>query len=60
MAGIIVIFFPNDTKLSSHMDQISEHLNASNHKIHPQDQMRKMVVNLGSNKGKKKTNLLPN
>ena len=34
------------------MDQISEHINSSNNKIHSYDQMRKMVVNLGSKKGK--------
>ena len=50
MAGIIVIFFLNKNKLSSHMDQISEHIKYSNHKIHSYDQMRKMIVNLGSNK----------
>ena len=35
------------------MDHISEHVNYSNHKIHSHGQMRKMVVNLGSNKGVK-------
>ena len=32
------------------MDQISEHIKSSNHKIHSHDQMSKMVVNLGRNK----------
>ena len=32
------------------MDQITEHINSSNHKIHSCDKMRKMTVNLGSNK----------
>ena len=31
------------------MDQISEHINSSNQKIHSYDQMRKNIVNLGSN-----------
>ena len=34
------------------MAHISEHINSSNHKIHSYVQMRKMIVNLGSNKGK--------
>ena len=50
MVGIIFFFFINDKKLSSHMDQISEHINFSNHKIHSYDKMSKMIVNLGSNK----------
>ena len=37
-------------KLSSHMDHISEHINALNHKNHSYDKMSKTVVNLGSNK----------
>ena len=32
------------------MDHISEHINYSNHKIHSYDQMRKMIINLGSKK----------
>ena len=32
------------------MDQITEHINSSNQKIHSCDKMRKMTVNLGSNK----------
>ena len=50
MAVISVIFFLNDNKLSSHMDQISEHINYSNEKNHSYDQMRKIIVNLGSKK----------
>ena len=38
------------------MYQISEHINLSNHKIHYHDQMRKVIVNLGSKKGKNKNN----
>ena len=41
------------------MDQISEHINSSNNKIHSYDQMRKMVVNLGSKKGKNNYNSSP-
>ena len=48
MAGIIAIFGINNMKLLSHMDQISEHINSSNHKIQYHDQMSKMVVNLCS------------
>ena len=32
------------------MDQISEHTNSSNHKIHSRDQMFKIILNLGNNK----------
>ena len=50
MAGIIVIFVLNEKKFSSHMYQISEHINYSNHKNYSHDKMRKMIVNLGSKK----------
>ena len=40
-------FFLNDNKLSSHMAQISEHINYTNHNIHFYGQMEKMIVNLG-------------
>ena len=53
MAVIIVIFFLNDNKLSSHVSQISEHINSSNQKNHSYDQMVKVIVNLGINKDKK-------
>ena len=32
------------------MDQISQNINTTNHKIHSHDQMSKMIVNLGINK----------
>ena len=48
MAGIIVIFFINDTKLSSHMAQISEHINSL--KKHSYNNMGKMIFNLSNNK----------
>ena len=43
-------FFLNDKKLSSHLDQIGEHISSSNQKIHSYDQIRKIIVKLGSNK----------
>ena len=49
MVGIIAIFFLNDKKLSSHMDQISEQINFSNNKFKSYNQMREIIVNLGSN-----------
>ena len=49
MAGIIVIYFLNHKKFSSHIDHIIEHINYSNHKIYSYDQTRKMIFNLGSN-----------
>ena len=41
------------------MDQISEHINSSNHKIHSYDKMSKMIVNLGSKKCENNENSLP-
>ena len=46
----LLFFVIGNKKFSSHMDQISEHINSSNHKIHSYDQIRKSIVNLGSNK----------
>ena len=56
MAGIIVIFFRNYNKLSSHMAHILDPIIYQNHKIHSYDQMRKNIVNLGSNKCKNNNN----
>ena len=53
MAGFIGIFVINDKKLLLHMDQIIKRINYINHKIHYYDQMRKIIVNLGSNNGDK-------
>ena len=44
MSGIIVIFVLRDKKLSSHMDQISEHINISNKKIIPMIQGAKLFL----------------
>ena len=52
MAGIIVIFSLNDKKLSSHMDQIIEHINYSNKNKKLYDQTSKTIVNLDSKKVK--------
>ena len=38
------------------MDQISEHINSLNYKIHSHDQMGEMIVNLSNNKCKTTTN----
>ena len=38
------------------MDQISEHINSSNNKIHSHDQMGKIIVNLVNNKCKNNNN----
>ena len=48
MAGIIAIFVLNDKKLSSHMAQISEHINSPNHNICSCDKIIKIIVNLDS------------
>ena len=44
-------FISNDKKLLYHTDQINEHNNSLNNKIHTYDQIRTMVVNLGRKKG---------
>ena len=38
------------------MDQISEHIKPSNHKIHSYDKMSKIIVNLVSKKGENNDN----
>ena len=48
MSGINVIFFLNDKKLSSHMAQISEHINFSSKNIPSYDKIIRIIVNLGS------------
>ena len=48
--NILDFFVLNDTKLSSHMAQISEQINSSNNKIHSYYQVIKMIVNLVSKK----------
>ena len=50
MAGIIVIIVLNNKKLSSHISQISGHINSLNHKFHSYDQTRKMIFNSGIKK----------
>ena len=54
---VSLLFFINDTKLSSHMAQTSEHINPSNKKNHSYDQMGKMIFNLSNNKWEKITNI---
>ena len=48
MAGIIVIFVLNDKKFSSHMAQISEKINSTNHKIYFNDEMINNIFNFCS------------
>ena len=47
---VSLLFFINEKKLSSHMDQISEPINSSNHNILYHDHMVKIIVNLSNNK----------
>ena len=47
-----LFFVINDTKLSSHMDKMREHINSSNRKINSHDHMGKMIVNLSNKKCK--------
>ena len=48
MAGLFLNWFQNGIKLSPHMDKISQHINPKNYKIRSYDQMRNIIVNLGS------------
>ena len=52
----LLFFVLKNKKLSSHMDQIGEHINSSNHKSHSHYQMRKIIVNIGNKKCKNKNN----
>ena len=56
MTGMIVIFLIKDTKLTSHIDKISEHINSLNEKNHSHVPMGKMIVNLINKKCKKHNN----
>ena len=49
MKGLIYFLVFNKKKFSSHMDQISQNINTTNHKIRFHDQMSKMILNLGVN-----------
>ena len=46
----LLLFVINGTKLSLNMDEISEHINSSNHVIYSHDQMCKNIVNLSNQK----------
>ena len=46
----LLFFVLTDKIFSSHTDQISEHMNLSNHKIHSHNKMREIIVNLGGKK----------
>ena len=49
---VSLLFFLNNKKSSSHVDQISKHINSSNQNIHSYEQMIKIIVNLLCNKCK--------
>ena len=51
MAGAITYFVLNNKILSSHLKQLIQHINSTNHNIHYFDQIIKVDVNLGDNKG---------
>ena len=55
MVSFFVIFL-NDKKITSHIDQINEHMNPTNYKINSYDKTRKMIVDLCSNKGNNNEN----
>ena len=50
MEGVIAFICFYNKRLSSHMDQIRQHINKTNRKIHSHDPMIEMVVNLVSKK----------
>ena len=50
MIGIISIFVLNEKILSSNMNQVSQHINYINHKIHYFDQTINLIVDLGNKK----------
>ena len=49
-----IFFVSQRQKKSSHMAQITEHINSSKRKINSYDQMSKKIFNLGSKKYKNK------
>ena len=51
MAGLSVIFVPNNSKLSPHTDQRVQRINDTNHKIHAYGQTSKNILKLVSKKG---------
>ena len=56
MNGRYNFFVLHDKKCSSHITQMSECINSSNNKINSYDQMKKMIVNLGSKKCEDRNN----
>ena len=52
-------FVLDDKELSPHIDQISEHIHYKNQKVNFYDQMRTMIVNLGSKKCYNNNNSYP-
>ena len=59
MAVFDGVFAVNDNKLSSQMYLIIQQTNSTNHEIYSYDLIRKIIVNLGSNKGDKKNHSSP-
>ena len=55
----LLFFILKDNKLSSHIYQISEHINSSNNKVQYYYKMSKMIVHFGSKKGKNYDNSSP-
>ena len=51
MAGVVDFFILNSKILSTHLDQISHHINSTNHNIYSYDQISKIIINLGKKKG---------
>ena len=51
MAGVIAFSVINKNRLSSHMKQLSQYINLTNHNINSFDQIIKIIFVLDNNKG---------
>ena len=51
MSGVIVFFVLKNGIFSSHMKQVSQKINYTNHNIHQFYQISKIVIDLGNNTG---------
>ena len=60
MADFFVILFLNDKKLLSHMDQIREHINSTNHKFNFMIKLAELLLTLVVRKVTTTTTPLPN
>ena len=50
MTGVIDFLFLKKKRLSSHIKELSKHINYTHNKIHSFDKMSKMILDLGNTK----------